>query len=495
MRSPSIPDFQATGPGLSEWLLRVFYFLCLSASLIGAAWLARKNGITPESVILTVAWMMISAAICVAAIRSDGRSAVVLALSTSVMLRLWMWHAVGGSIPIGYDPRIYHDLALGILHGEGMAWTTPRYVWQAVYPPLYPLLLAGAYAIGGEAEWTPAVLNFVIDAIGSWVILRFAVSLGAERRIALAAASLYLLWPNLIVASVFPNKEGLANLLVLICCWTLARTWLRRGGLRDPVILGASMGMIGLTQPGFITFPALLATSLLFRLPWQLLLKYASISGATLAVVLLPWWIRNWLVLGHFVPFTTSVGLNFYTRALRQDVPAAWLSLPEAVLSAKLFGAAVDWIIANPITFAVAKAKAILIAFGLEHARIEELQLISGRMNVSPISFGPVMQTGLLLSWSGGLLAAWRSKGPNSRIFAAVLILCLVHFLAFGIWFEFAQRHRSFLTPLTLIFVAVVFSAHHKREAERSPLVGKKHPLINKSSGGRWMPREDSNLN
>jgi len=34
---------------------------------------------------------------------------------------------------------------------------------------------------------------------------------------------------------------------------------------------------------------------------------------------------------------------------------------------------------------------------------------------------------------------------------AAILLGCLLHMALFGIWFEFGERHRHFITPFLLL--------------------------------------------
>jgi hypothetical protein len=328
-----------------------------------------------------------------------------------------------------------------------------------------PLILAGTYAVMGEALWSALLLNQLIDALTFAALYRFACLLGATQRIAATAALFYLLLPVYLFASAWPHKESLANLLVITAATILAKAWLGHAlRRRDAVAFGLLMGLLALTQPGFLTLPALGALTLFLRLRWRQVMLFAGLSLPAMLLVLLPWWIRNFIVLDAFVPLTTSQGLNLYTRALSEWVPPGWLVLGEAELNARLFREGVAWIFANPGIFLPEKAKGIFIAFALEHATIEILQQLRSRQWLDPPAYGPMLQAGLLALWAAGFWASLQ-RFPNRGFVTACLGLSFVHFALFAIWFEFAQRHRHFLIPLTLVLVALAASDRQRPKA------------------------------
>ncbi|MCF8710497.1 glycosyltransferase, partial [Rhizorhapis sp. SPR117] len=73
--------------------------------------------------------------------------------------------------------------------------------------------------------------------------------------------------------------------------------------------------------------------------------------------MLLPWWVRNWLVLGAFVPLTTSSGVGLWignnpgATGNWMAPPASLRGLPEIEYSRQAGAMARAWIAAHPVEF------------------------------------------------------------------------------------------------------------------------------------------------
>ncbi|MFX8301134.1 hypothetical protein ABTL22_19390, partial [Acinetobacter baumannii] len=85
--------------------------------------------------------------------------------------------------------------------------------WRALFPPLYPLLLAGWGALAGFTTPSVLALGPLIDGTAAWLIVVLGRRLGravAGRR----AAWLYLMWPSVLFSAPLAQKEGLCGLLI-----------------------------------------------------------------------------------------------------------------------------------------------------------------------------------------------------------------------------------------------------------------------------------------
>lgn len=226
--------------------------------------------------------------------------------------------ALGGLINLARGPRplrgdepSYHRLAVRLL--QTGTYGRPRR--RAYRAPLYPVTLAGVYALCGPRPWAGRLFASVLGA--GMVVLAFLLGrrLGGHRAGLLAGALLMTnsyWWRHQFVLM----QENL--LAVTIGCAALALLWSMQGD-RGRRLTGA--GAAGLLFGLGLLAKPLLAPVL--GLVWVLAVcvgrsRRREVSmgvglffGAAL-LVLLPWTLRNRHVLGRPVPFTTGSGNVFY---------------------------------------------------------------------------------------------------------------------------------------------------------------------------------------
>jgi 4-amino-4-deoxy-L-arabinose transferase-like glycosyltransferase len=186
----------------------------------------------------------------------------------------------------------------------------------AFYPPGYP-------AFVGSIVWVvlhspiaddDAVLavGFVQALVGALTV--FFVFLLARRvfdaRVALLAAALVACWPNLIATTATLQLETVfvaLALAVAVACVPLVTA--------DPpstgrlVLVGALTGMVALVRPTVgLLLVAALATRVLARRPWRETLVVTAVLAGTVALVVLPWTVRNAVRMDAVVPLSTGIG-------------------------------------------------------------------------------------------------------------------------------------------------------------------------------------------
>jgi 4-amino-4-deoxy-L-arabinose transferase-like glycosyltransferase len=420
---------------------------------VGGFWSIHNFGIAPTGLAILLVWI-ISAAIGTAfVLRSRHFTALCAIVVIAFALRLGMLLVTKGSIPAEADPFIYHNFATSLAQGQDMIWSGKGYPWRALFPPLYPLLLAATYLVTHSATFAPMALSLVVDGLAALIIYRLASAFGTVRA-GQWAAFLYLIWPDLIISSAFPSKEGLANLLFLTCLLILFR--LRQEGARTilSAAFGAAVALLALTQPAWVTLPALLLLPLAFVLGVPAVARIVAVSLAVFALVMLPWWIRNWIELGGFVPLTTSVGLN-----LHNTVTGVWPAPSqsgEIAFSGELFTTSLQLIAANPVPYLTGRIVSAGLGLATEHALTWNLAAMGRSLEFPAGQFALVLQFSLIFQWAAGLWAFWGRK--LKPVFGIVIAICLAQIVLFNVWFEFSQRHRAYLTPLILIAVSVAIA-------------------------------------
>jgi hypothetical protein len=187
--------------------------------------------------------------------------------------------------------------------------------------PIYPLVVASAYAIGGVG--TPRALlvletgQCLLGGILVWGVMRLARRVAPERcAIAAAAGFVAALHPTLVYAATHVQVAGLGATLLV---WTLA--WAYRtassGRPRHAAITGGFLALLALTDPILS-----LATIGIAWTVWQGSRgaidgrrRFVILTSLTMVVGLLgiaPWLVRNVRVHGEFVAIKSTFGYAFW---------------------------------------------------------------------------------------------------------------------------------------------------------------------------------------
>ena len=230
---------------------------------------------------------------------------LIACLAFALRLAYLAWF-VGPDYRPEFDAREYNDIAVSLATGRGFALAdgTPT----AIRPPLFPLLLAGVYRMAGTDNYMAALIVQALIGAGITVAV-FAVGRHFGTAVGATAALIAATYPLLIFAGGSLLTEPLFILLTTLAMNTaLAGT--RQPSVARGLWLGLWLGLAGLARPNGL----LLA---FFLLGWLLLAgqgdrrrRFGMAIGATviIALVTLPWVIRNYLVLRAFIPSTTMGG-------------------------------------------------------------------------------------------------------------------------------------------------------------------------------------------
>jgi hypothetical protein len=197
-------------------------------------------------------------------------------------------------------------------------------------------------------------------------------------------------------------------------------------------------------------------------------MRAMAIAAATTILVLVPWWIRNWLVFGAFVPLTSSGSSGLWIGV---SSPDGWVQLPKEYLvggelnSARLF-AKEAWLLiaAEPISYVINCLAKIPSAFAQSNHPIGLLFTMKPERHsdiLMAVGWLPTFASLAMLVMSGGAVLARSAANANRFLFAALAYIPLV-----AMWFEFSARHRYYLTPLLLLVAATVV-AQRKDEATK----------------------------
>lgn len=210
------------------------------------------------------------------------------------------------------------EIAANLLAGRGFAI---RFLGvdgpTSQQAPLYPMVVAAAYAAGG-VETPRALLGLelgqaVLGGLLVLAVLALAREIVPDRpwagRFAGLVAALY---PTLVYSATHVQVAGLAATLLMA---TLAMAYRagRTGRSFDVVLTGLALGLLILTDPilGLVAPGA--AWAMARGRGWGLGgLRAATVCGLAAGLCVTPWVVRNYRVHGAFVPVKSTFGYAFW---------------------------------------------------------------------------------------------------------------------------------------------------------------------------------------
>ena len=239
-----------------------------------------------------------------------------LAIFLGALLVRGLWAAVAAVDPNDgrFDDSVfYYKVAVSLAQGHGYTgpWTgLPTAQW----PPGYPFFLAGIYSLFGPTVAGARLANVALGAGTAALVYVLALRL-FDKRTATLAGLLAAVFPGQIFfvslvwsEVVFTFAFVLALLLIVLVVQVPRQQrqwWL--------VAAGLLFGAAALTRGQGLLLPivALIAWGVFGR-DWARALAWTGVTLACMVAVILPWTIRNYLVLDSPVFISTSLGSNFY---------------------------------------------------------------------------------------------------------------------------------------------------------------------------------------
>jgi 4-amino-4-deoxy-L-arabinose transferase-like glycosyltransferase len=202
----------------------------------------------------------------------------------------------------------YDNLGRSLVDGHGFSIDGKPYVEEL---PVYPLLVAAAYGIGGRHWYSIAVLQTLID-LGSLVLLFALARRLFNSPVGLVAAALFAAYPYLAGQSAQLIDTSVFTLTLIAYFFFVVRAAQTRLA-RDAALAGVAAGVAYLIRPTILilalAFPALLA---ILGRERRELVRFSAVAAVAGLLVLVPWTVRNELRFHAFEPGAAKAGTNFW---------------------------------------------------------------------------------------------------------------------------------------------------------------------------------------
>lgn len=359
----------------------------------------------------------------------------------------------GNAQMLGWDGVRYDWIATNVTTGNGYGYKPGKPdAWR---PPGYPFFLIAVYSLFGKDYYTTRLLQVILSTLT--ILLSYLIAARIAGRIAgIGAALVCALYHDAVVFPLLYYSETLFMFLVSLLLYMLMRfdafdnrsAWLKWG---YPILIGIIGGYATLVRPIYLLASPFVIAGVIWSFGINSsTIKKIAVMMLAMIVTLIPWCIRNSIVLGRPAFISTNGGLNLAMGSCEQAT-GYFLSeskrfTPEEkkIIAAKGYAAVVK----NSIRQHPARAiglyiKKIGIQF-FQYSRRKNLIFFSD----SPIPMIAYFPVTLLLFFSGFTLSFFK----GTRRFALIYGYLAGYILMDSFFFYMGDRHRIPLVPVYAVF-------------------------------------------
>lgn len=246
-----------------------------------------------------------------------GRPVVAAVVAGAVLRIAWALYAARSTAEFLVSGDQYSYWVIGQEIAAGRGYRIPPFTDPTSYYPVgFPALL-GLFAFVTTRTPLPddPVLVMAVIQIAAGVAAIALTALVATRlwgpRVGTVAAWLVAVWPNLVMSSATYSVEPVFVALTLAVLAILVTHDWSAGPppVARLVVFGLVLGATVLVRP-FVA-PVVVGLALacvVARAGWRVAVRTVAVPLVVVAVVMVPWTVRNAVVLGAFVPISTNLG-------------------------------------------------------------------------------------------------------------------------------------------------------------------------------------------
>jgi 4-amino-4-deoxy-L-arabinose transferase-like glycosyltransferase len=394
--------------------------------------------------------------------RTKQKQLLILILVAAVLVRIPVAFLMGDQVtelPGIQDQVSYDALARSLLDGRGYSFTNNWYPFTPPNTPtahwsfLYPLYLAGTYAITG---YHPLAARLLQGALGGALVCFLAYKIGrrvADENTGLVAAGLAAVYGYLIYYNVALMTETFSVVLILLTLYLSLELKENPTPMRW-VGLGLVLGLAALLRQTVLLFAPFLFVWLFLELRARgIRWWYFALPVVIIFLVISPWTLRNYLVYREFLLLNSNAGYALYASnnpSLGTDwrnelvvvpVPEELRGQNEAQMDRALTQKGLEFILADPKRYLL-----LTLNKSLEYVRFWPSSDSSRISNLNRVlSFGlylPFMVIGLGLS-----ISRWRNFVP---LYLFMIIHTGIHLLSWP-----SPRYRLPVDALLMVFAGL----------------------------------------
>ena len=386
------------------------------------------------------------------------------------------WGIVVPVVPIS-DSRAYDILARALAEHGAYSWAANQLT--AYWPPGTSAIYAALYVAFGHGFLPVVVLNVIL----STAIVGLTIGLSTElfdQKIGLLAGFLMAIWPSEVAYVTVLASEIPFTFFVLLGC----AVWFAPGisSVMRVVASGLAFGVASYFRPVGLLLPVVLWLSAV--LDWRKLraaLPVMLLSLVVVAVTIAPWTIRNAKVFGHFVPMSTSDGVNLWmgnnpnSDGFYSPLPGSVQGLNEYDQNKILSEDAMLYMSEHPLEFVSRTVKKAVLLHVTETIAItwnfEGIRQRIGENALFPLKLlTQGFWTGVLLLAFGGIIVLMRRDGILQALTNPALLIWIYFTAVYSIYVVADRYHfpsHPFISMLAAVAILASRSLIEQRMKER----------------------------
>ena len=206
------------------------------------------------------------------------------------------------------DALNYHNMTLQFLEKGFLGYMSD--VPNAYITPGYPLFLAPIYALAGAEAglFMSQIVQSVLGAVSGIVMYFICQDLFKKRWISVFCAALMACYPPFIMASMNLLTETLYNFVFVVYLLVQIKSIMREKSYWLAAFSGVMFAVCVLVRPSM--FPLLILPYIIkiIKLRKISCLKEFLVFLGGIILVMLPWWIRNIVIMKEFILLCTQSG-------------------------------------------------------------------------------------------------------------------------------------------------------------------------------------------
>jgi 4-amino-4-deoxy-L-arabinose transferase-like glycosyltransferase len=380
---------------------------------------------------------------------------ILLCFTAGIVLRT-LWFLLF-STPIEDDPLDYYRLAVNLM--QRGAYAMGPNGSSSFLPPGLPLVLAASFKVFGIHTWSVFAMNALLFGVTLMLVDRLAARIG-NRASARLSVLLVGIWPAYAAWAALPNKSEVLIPLLALALLAYARAGLPGPTMRDPwlwvAVAGVAVGYASLTQPSMLLLPVVFLSFEWVRneRAWPAIQRVGTV-GIAMALVVLPWTVRNYSVLHQWV-LVSSNGASVFYRANNPLATGGYTPQGAAGRGQEHgYKLGMEWIAANPGRFLrLALRKQVLFLGEDTYGVLASVRSDEGKHSVRFVAAKGICQLFWGFLWLVLLAVIW-SASRRTRLRtpqAALLMLpCIYLYLIHSVLESDDRFHEPLLAILAVL--------------------------------------------
>lgn len=226
----------------------------------------------------------------------------------------------------------------------------------AYRPPGYPFLLTVFTLLLDRIEFLRSI-NFVLLSLSFYLWSRITLILGNPLSAVIMLLSVFY-YPVIIFTAGTIYPQTLCLFLMSLFCYIIFVVKVR--SVVTSIFTGLIYGILGMTAPLFLI---ICGPFLVYMLRDQIKPKFVLYIVVIAAICIGGWSTRNYVIMGHFIPFSTNGGINLLIGNSPHTTPNAGVTVDISAYRSETVGmdeyeidryyrrSAVEWLRENPKEF------------------------------------------------------------------------------------------------------------------------------------------------